>query len=355
MGASLPLDVGDITPAWLTTALAPRHPGVRVSGVDVLAERGSTNHHVRLGLTYDEPAGAPATLFCKMASIDPAHRAAIGSTGMGAREAHFYAELATSVPMRTPISHFAASAEDGAFVLLLEDLSTTGCVMSDGTWGISPDLAAGALEDLARLHVQFEAPGALDAIRPWVSTASPGAAEFTVGMLRHVVDSHPDALSPAYIAVAEMYIADPDAVIGLWQAGQQTLIHGDTHIANLFIDGSRVGFLDWGLLTTMTPMRDVSYFLTMSMMPEDRRAVEGDLLQHYVDVHASLGGFPLSLEEAWHAHRVHTGYTVLASFLSLVPPYNGEDQREFSDAFRNRAITAIDDLDAAATMRAALG
>jgi hypothetical protein len=37
-----------------------------------------------------------------------------------------------------------------------------------------------------------------------------------------------------------------------------------------------------------------------------------------------------------------------------VPPYNGEDQREFSDAFRNRAITALDDLDTVDALRAAL-
>ena len=52
--------------------------------------------------------------------------------------------------------------------------------------------------------------------------------------------------------------------------------------------------------------------------------------------------------------RVHTAYTVLASFLSLVPPYNGEDQREFSDAFRNRAITALDDLETVAALQRVL-
>ena len=350
MTISVPIDVDGITPDWLSRALSARHPGVRVSDVEVLTERGSTNHHVRLGVTYTDPAGAPETLFCKMASLDEGHRIAIGGTGMGAREAHFYADLAESVPMRTPMSYFAASDLDGAFMLLLEDLAASGCTMSDGTWGIPTDLAARALEDLAALHVAFEDTALLEGVRPWVSASSPGAVEFTVGTLRHVVDHHGDALSPAYVAVAELYIADPQAMISLWQDGAQTLIHGDAHIGNLFIDGERVGFLDWGLMTIMTPMRDVSYFLTMSMSAEDRRTVEDDLLRHYIDVRRGLGGSPITIDEAWHAHRVHSGYTVLASFLSLVPPYNGEDQREFSDAFRNRAITALDDLDTASTL-----
>jgi hypothetical protein len=354
MELAVPLDTAGITPAWLTAALAAKHPGVQVTGVEVLTERASTNHHALLALTYAEPGDAPATVFCKMASLDPGHRIAIGATGMGAREAHFYEALAASVPLRTPTSHFAASDADGAFMLLLEDLGAAGCTMSDGTWGIPADLAAVALEDLARMHVAFEDPSSLEPIRAWASMPSAGATEFTVGMLRHVVDNHRDALSDAYVEVAEMYIADPDAVVALWQAGAQTLIHGDAHIGNLFIDGGRVGFLDWGLLTIMTPMRDVSYFLTMSMGTDDRRRVEGDLLQHYVDARRALGGSAITLDDAWHAYRVHTGYTVLASFLSLVPPYNGEDQREFSDAFRNRAIAALDDLDTAATMRALL-
>jgi Phosphotransferase enzyme family len=342
---SLPLDAAAITPSWLTAALSARYPGVRVASVEVLHERGSTNHHVRLGVAYDEPAGLPATMFAKMASLDEAHRIAIGSTGMGTREARFYDELASSINMRIPTSYFAGSGDDGAFLILLEDLAATGAAMSDGTWGIPADLAAGALSDLAQLHVRFEDAGRLEAVRPWVTATPAMSSDFTRPMLQMVIDQHADVLSPAYIAVAKMYIADPDAIIALWGQGPQTLIHGDTHIGNLFIDDGRVGFLDWGLLNISTPMRDVSYFLTMSMLADERRKHEGDLLQHYLDTRRSLGGSEISVDDAWQAHRVHTGYTVLASFLSLVPPYNGEDQREFSDAFRNRAITALDDLE----------
>ncbi|MCU1366283.1 MAG: hypothetical protein JWN39_1922 [Ilumatobacteraceae bacterium] len=355
---SLPVDVDSLTATWVTDALRTRHPGARVAEVQVLGQRGSTNHHVRLGLTYDDRGGgegAPDTLFCKMASLDPAHRIAIGATGMGAREARFYRDLAPTLTMRTPTSYFAEADDDGAFVLLLEDLAASGCAMSDGTWGIPVDLAASALEDLAHLHVHFEDTTRLDAVRPWVTANPAGAIEFTAGMLRHVIDDHRDVLSDAYIAVGEMYIADPLAVIGLWQTGRQTLIHGDAHIGNLFIDGTRVGFLDWGLTTIMTPMRDVSYFLGMSMTADDRRGVEPDLIRHYLSVRDALGGATISFDEAWQAHRVHAGYTVLASFLSLVPPYNGEDQREFSDAFRNRAITVLDDLDTVSAMRELLG
>ena len=354
MTQSLPVDTASLTPAWFSHALSARHPGVRVSAVEMLEEHGSTNHHARVRLTYDEQAGAPDTVFCKMASLDAAHRIAIGATGMGAREAAFYANLAPSVEMRIPTSHFAAADTDGAFLLLLEDLKVRGCAISDGTWGIPPGLASGALSDLARLHVRFEDADQLDAVRPWASTKMPGATEFTVHMLRHVIDTNSDVLSDAYIAVAEMYIADPDAVVALWETGPQTLIHGDAHIGNLFIDDGRVGFLDWGLITIASPMRDVSYFMTMGMTTQDRRGSEHQLLRHYLDARNALGGSPITFDEAWHAHRVHAAYTVLASFLSLVPPYNAEDQRVFADAFRNRAIACLDDLETVSALRALL-
>jgi hypothetical protein len=350
----LPLDSAGITTSWLTGALSARHPGVRVASVEVLHERGSTNHHVRLGITYDERAGLPDTMFAKMAPLDPAHRIAIGATGMGTREARFYDELAPSLTMRIPTSYFAGSGDDGAFIMLLEDLQETGASMSDGTWGIPADLAAGALSDLAHLHVGFEDAGRLAAVRPWVTATPAMSSEFTKPLLRQVIDQNADVLSEAYIAVAEMYIADSDALIALWEHGPQTLIHGDTHIGNLFIDDGRVGFLDWGLLNISTPMRDVSYFLTMSMLADERRKHERDLLQHYLDIRRSLGGSEISADDAWQAHRVHTAYTVLASFLSLVPPYNGEDQKEFSDAFRNRAITALDDLETVPALKSLL-
>lgn len=89
MVSSVPIDLDGLTSEWVSEALQRHHPGAQVAEVQVLGQRGSTNHHVNLGLTYDVPAGAPDRLFCKMASLDADHRQAIGSTGMGAREGVF--------------------------------------------------------------------------------------------------------------------------------------------------------------------------------------------------------------------------------------------------------------------------
>jgi hypothetical protein len=44
---------------------------------------------------------------------------------------------------------------------------------------------------------------------------------------------------------------------------------------------------------------------------------------------------------------------VIASFLSLVPPYDTEARRLFTSNFRARAMAAIDELDSVAALREA--
>ncbi|HLM17288.1 MAG TPA: hypothetical protein VK549_05665, partial [Acidimicrobiia bacterium] len=130
-----PTSAADVTPEWLTAALAERHPTREVEAVEILEQNEVTNAHARLRVTYEHRGDAPDTLFCKLPPNDE-RRARIIATGMGHREARFYAELAPSIAMRVPEAHVARTADDGRFALLLEDLVTAGCDVSDGTWGI---------------------------------------------------------------------------------------------------------------------------------------------------------------------------------------------------------------------------
>ena len=54
----------DLTPEWMTAAVAARHPGARVGEVTVIAYDDGSNRRARLGLTY-ESGGGPATVFVK--------------------------------------------------------------------------------------------------------------------------------------------------------------------------------------------------------------------------------------------------------------------------------------------------
>ena len=164
-------------------------------------------------------------------------------------------------------------------------------------------------------------------------------------LLDAVITDHADQLSDAYVAVGRLYLDHHVELDRIWAQGPATLIHGDPHIGNLFLDGDRVGFLDWGMTTIGSPLRDVSYFLTMGLDIDDRRRMQRDLLHHYLDARRSLGGTPIAFEDAWAAHRVLAGYNVLASFLGLTPPYNAPERQVFSGNFRRMAMASLDDLD----------
>ena len=94
---AIPEDAGALEPQTLTDLLSERHPGVRVAHVEVARRQQVTNSHAWLSVTYDEPAGAPTSLFCKLLPGDD-RRAQIAATGMGLREAWFYDRLASSLP-----------------------------------------------------------------------------------------------------------------------------------------------------------------------------------------------------------------------------------------------------------------
>ena len=97
--------------------------------------------------------------------------------------------------------------------------------------------AAGALEDLAEMHVRFEDPARRAAEAPWVAVSRPSNT-YGAPMLRYGIENHRDRLTDAFVEIAEIYITKHEQLQALWHEGPHTVIHGDTHIGNLFMDGA---------------------------------------------------------------------------------------------------------------------
>jgi Phosphotransferase enzyme family len=346
---TLPVDAADLTPTFMSEAL-----GVDVTAVELLDHSFATNQRARVGLTYATEGSGPSSLFVKLAPIDPAHREMIGATGMGEREAQFYSDVAPTANVLVPGCSFAASEGD-RFVLLLEDLTVRGSrFASNGEWGITADAAAGALEDLAVFHARFEDSAERDRVAPWLASPRPSMSEATSGLMRWVLDENAGKLTDDYSAIGELYVEHHAWFDEIWHAGPATMIHGDTHIGNVYLEGDRVGFLDWGLSRTSTHLRDVSYFLTMSVDVDERRAHQRELLQGYLTALRAHGGVDIGFDDAWAAHRLHASYTVVATFLAYMPSYAASDGVGLGDALLARSDAALADLDVVAAVRAAL-
>jgi hypothetical protein len=101
------------------------------------------------------------------------------------------------------------------------------------------------------------------------------------------------------------------------------VIHGDTHIGNVFLDGSaRPSFLDWQLVQRAMWYIDVGYHIASALPVEERRRSEDDLLRHYLDRLAAGGVTIPSWDEARVGVRrgmVH-GFFLWAITCKVAPP-----------------------------------
>ncbi len=349
----VPRSVEEIDPSWLNEALQARHPGARVEAVEVNERAEVTNSHGWLTVRYAAgSAPGPEGLFCKLLPNEAGRREAIAATGMGLREAKFYDGLAARLSLRVPAAHAVRFDEEtGAFIVMLEDLAEAGCTVSTGPESPTPDAAAAALEDLAAMHVHFESTDVRRREAPWVAPPGP-PSDYGSERLAEGLAHHRERLTPAFAEMAELYVKQRDALHRVWERGPSTLIHGDCHIGNLFFDGDRVGFLDWGMVVVTTPMRDVSYFLSMGLSVEDRRHWDAELIRHYLDVRRALKGESISFDDAWKAHRLHAAYLAPASCQIVTFPEGVTEKRKrFATAFLERASAAIEDLECREALR----
>ena len=99
-------------------------------------------------------------------------------------------------------------------------------------------------------------------------------------------------------------------MLQLYREGELTLVHGDPHLGNLFVDGAdptRTGFLDWAVISRAPGIRDVAYVLSASTPTELRRTHEQALLSRYREVLAEHG-ITLDADTAWEQYRLFTIY-----------------------------------------------
>ena len=126
--------------------------------------------------------------------------------------------------------------------------------------------------------------------------------------------------------------------------GAPTLIHGDSHLGNLLLDGEEIGFLDWACTAKAPGIRDVGYFLSNSIPTELRRDQERELLTRYLASLERAGGTPTSFEEAWREYRLHVASGWVAATVTAAA---GSRMQALEIGLRSmkRATAAIADLE----------
>jgi hypothetical protein len=341
--ARIPLEVVDATPEWLTGAL-----GVPVVGVTVLDAHSGTTGRARLGVEYGDDAIGPASVFLKLAPFDERQRRFVDTVGLGVAEARFYRDLGGEVPIRIPEVHHAALDEDGRFVMLLEDLEAPGLRFPSPDDPDVADSVAAIIEALAQLHARYWADPRLDAELRWVTEGWRVGFEGGGPFIAKALDRFGEEMGPTFRRLAALYVERTAEIAALLGAGPPTLIHGDPHLGNLFMDGPRAGFFDWGMVWRATGVRDFAYVLGNSTRTEVRREHEEAWLRTYLDV-LGASGIELGFDEAWRQYRLLVIYA-WNSATSTAAMGSRWQTEEVGQGGMARATTAVEDLDSVALL-----
>jgi hypothetical protein len=262
----------------------------------------STNARFRIDCVGGIPDGLSPNLCGKgyFTEVGRAYRHA------GEPEVCFYRDLAASTGMRTLRSVYAdvdPATHHG--VVITEDVVEEGAKFLDALSAYTPEQAAASLDELAKLHAATWCdPAYADA--SWLASRMASYLElrgleeirfnFEGPIGAGVPDETRDAerLVDAYRALAaETPSARP------W-----SVIHGDAHVGNLYLDGDgRPSFVDWQLVQRGPWYLDVGYHIASALTVEDRRRTEQELVRHYLDGLAAAGIEPPSWDDAWFGIR----------------------------------------------------
>jgi hypothetical protein len=301
-----------VTPEWLTGALASVAPGAEVARVDVLRSDSGTTGRLRLRLDYAPGPSGPEAVFVKLAPFDEAQRRLVAATEMGRREARFYEGPAREAPLPLPRPYFAAHGDEPTqYVMVLEDLEAAGGRFMRRSDPHGSEHAEQVVTSLAALHAHFWEDPRFDDDLAWVTPAMRGG--YAAKLIARALDRFGDDLPPVFSELCRLYVDNDDRIVELWDDGERTLIHGDTHVGNQFVRDGRVGFYDWAVISRSPGIRDVATYLGNSCPTEVRQKDEEHLVRTYRRALADAGVDAPPFEVLWDRYRRTVLYAWVAA------------------------------------------
>lgn len=348
---AIPASVDELTPTWFSDVL-----GADVSSVEVIDAHSGTTGRAKVRLTAD--ADVPETLFVKLQPFDQAQRDFLRMIGLGVSEAQLYAAVGGELPVRVPrVWHSSFDETDGSFIMVLEDLEASGCRFATPDDDDVLDVAVSLVDELAKLHAAYWGQDlswlGTHALSPGDSPEAKERMAMGAAIVQSALDQFAHERPREFRQLGELYIARNGDIGALWNEGERTLIHGDNHIGNLFVDGGRTGFYDWAVASRYPGMRDVAYFLCNSLPTDVRRAEEEALLSRY---RAGLVERGVNLDDRL-AHEQYRLFAVYSWISATTTAAMGSrwQPAEIGRRATKRTTQAIIDLDVLGLLRQRLG
>jgi hypothetical protein len=327
--APIPATLAEVlTPDWLTGALRTRFPDVEVHEVTPgpVVSRVSCNARFHISYTGAPEEELPRDLCVKGYFSDMGNEEASAS---GLAEAMFYGSLARTSGVRTLRPVYAAvDPTTRGSVVITEDVEARGGSFLDPLSTYTPDQVADSLEQFATLHAaSWMNPAVAD--EAWLTTSLPHLLSSRgLPEIRGNFEGPNGAGVPAAVRDGQRLVDGYTVVAGdAVTASPWTVMHGDAHVGNIFLDGEgRPCLVDWQLVQRGPWYVDVGYHIGSTMPADVRRGVERDLLRHYLDRLAAGGVDRPDEDEAWRLikHGIVHGFFLWAITLRVAPPIIAE-------------------------------
>lgn len=323
----IPTRLEQVDATWLTQVLAPQHAGIEVTQVSCDGFFGYKPNKARLHLRYNaagERAGLPSSLIVKGGFKQTPSGEQLSGLDIGLElELRAYIDLVPHLQARTAhchYVHFDPQRYDG--IMLIEDLAPQGATFLKDRASLTRAEAEAFIDAMAELHA------------PWLDGAAFAAGgqfgpdsqlmERTTRLQRDYLAQlvHPQrwpelmmlprgAALPRQLQDATRLAAAYQRMQSLHRDCPQTLVHGDEHLGNLYLDDQgRACFLDW--CARREPwVIGFTYFLLSTLDALDRRDWERPLLQRYLARLQACGAQAPDFDQAWHLYRCTTIFPLL--------------------------------------------
>ena len=277
---------------------------------------GQVGSNGRFSLSWDVPAGRPATVMGKFPSRDPEARAhAFGGTTY-VSEWNFYDRIASRVRVRAPHCHYVAmNAEKQQFCLVMEDLQ--GSEPADHFAGIGVDEAALAVEQAVLLHAPLWGHADLGSLFPGSIQVADRVAAFSM-MYEFFLPTFIERIGPLIDESIAALAREITPLVGRWAAGSgspTTVTHNDFRPDN-FLYGRETGapplvIVDWQTVGEGNGMSDLGYMIAGSFTPERRRIEEDALVRSYHAQLAAAGVSGYSWDDCWRDYRFYSPWGLI--------------------------------------------
>lgn len=345
---AMPMTPEEISAEWLSNILGHKVQSFTITSTLL----NQTTGKVFIDLTYEDGAGIAVdtdrpTHVCLKGSFNPTMANMPGYAELlymaYSQEVEFFARVAPKLPtevLRLPKVWWAgASREQMQGICAMEDLNRRpGIRYGEPAQAATLSEAMACVQQLAALHAAT-----------WAYSREsdfPSAGGYETVMLGLTLAWDAMVLDPARPAIPEAYRdqARTTAAIRKHFATRNPrflcLVHGDSHVGNLFIDDDGPTFLDWQFASVGSAFHDVAYYLAGALSVADRRKHEDAVLDHYLASLARLGGPKLDRNDP----EVHQEYRkCLISGMGWVLTPVQMQKRERVEAMVERYAAAFED------------